>query len=192
MTRSASNYADQLIGLLQHVQCTTSKSTEFNDAMSDVVDRLLALRARKKKAILVGNGGSASIVGHLQMDLCNGVGVRALCFHDYPLLTALANDHGYPAAFQRCVELWAEPGDLLIGVSSSGRSDSILCAVDAARACGADVVTLSGFAVDNPLRQRGDVNLYVSSSEYGLVETVHACLAHMLSDMAIDRGGARK
>jgi D-sedoheptulose 7-phosphate isomerase len=188
----ASNYIKELIAQPQAVHCTgrDRQPLPFDDAMQTIVDRLLAAREQGKKAILVGNGGSASVVGHLQMDLCNAVRVRALCFHDAPLLTALSNDYGYPAAFERCVQLWAEPGDVLVGISSSGRSENILRAVDAARAKACGIVTLSGFAADNPLRQRGDLNIYVGSTEYGPVETAHACLAHMLTDLACATTGA--
>ncbi len=186
----ASHYVQDLVALLQQVQCTGRDQAPiaFDQGMQRIVDGLIAARSENKKAILVGNGGSASVVGHLQMDLCNAVRVRALCFHDAPLLTALSNDFGYPAAFERCVQLWAEPGDLLFGISSSGRSENILRAVDAARAKGCTIVTLSGFADDNPLRQRGDLNIYVGSKEYGPVETAHACLAHMITDLACASG----
>ncbi|MDP2342921.1 MAG: SIS domain-containing protein [Deltaproteobacteria bacterium] len=186
-TPLASQHVKDLIALLQDVRCSgrDQQAIPFDDAMQRVVDRLLLARSQGKKAILVGNGGSASVVGHLQMDLCNAVRLRALCFHDAPLLTALSNDFGYPTAFERCVQLWAEPGDLLFGISSSGRSENILRAVDAARARDCGVITLSGFAADNPLRQRGDLNIHVGSKEYGPVETAHACLAHMLTDMAL-------
>ena len=186
---TATQLTGELIRLLQQVGCTGPDGSplDFDTAMSRVVDRFLVAREKKKKAILVGNGGSASVVGHMQMDLCNAVKLRAICFHDAPLLTALSNDFGYVVAFERCVKLWAEPGDVIVGVSSSGRSENILRAVDAARAADCDVITLSGFANDNPLRSRGDINFHVPSKDYGPVETAHACLAHMLTDLALAR-----
>jgi len=153
-------------------------------AAARVVDLVLATRAAGRKVLLVGNGGSASIAGHLQMDLSNRVGVRAHLATDAPLLTALSNDHGYEAAFERMIELWAEPDDCLFAISSSGQSDNILRAVRAARAHGCQVVTMSGFASDNALRGLGDVNFYVGSAHYGEVEVVHHTLAHFLSDQA--------
>ena len=85
--------------------------------------------ADKHRIMVIGNGGSAVIASHVQNDLCKAVGVRAIVFNEAPLLTALSNDHSYEEAFERMIELWAEKGDLLIAISSSGRSDNILRAV---------------------------------------------------------------
>ena len=160
------------------------ESLSLDSGATRAVEHVLAVSAVGGKVILIGNGGSASIAGHMQMDLCNRAGVRALVFNDPPVLTALANDHGYASAFDRLVALWAEPSDCLIAVSSSGQSDNILRSVATARTRGCRVVTMSGFAPDNPLRRTGDVNFYVASEAYGEVEVVHHALGHFLTDRA--------
>jgi D-sedoheptulose 7-phosphate isomerase len=73
-------------------------------------------------------------------------------------------------------------------VSSSGASTNILNAVLKAKAAGAVVVTFSGFKTDNPLRQLGDLNFYVPSSDYGQVELTHAALLHCLTDRLAHAG----
>jgi D-sedoheptulose 7-phosphate isomerase len=103
------------------------------------------------------------------------------------LLTALANDNGYENAFQRLVDLWADPGDVLVAISSSGRSANILNACAAARVRGASLITFSGFGADNPLRTHGDLNFYVANASYGPVESAHAVLAHHLTDRVLAR-----
>jgi D-sedoheptulose 7-phosphate isomerase len=135
--------------------------------------------------MLAGNGGSAALVSHMQNDLCKAIGVRALVFNEQPLLMALANDHGYGCVFERPIELWAEPSDLVVTVSSSGKSENILRAVRASVARGCQVITFSGFSPDNPLRQMGDLNFYVRSDVYGYVETAHAVLTHYMTDQAM-------
>ncbi len=149
-----------------------------------VVARLGRVRELGGKALLVGNGGSASIAGHMEMDLCNRVGMRALVFNDPPVLTALANDHGYEGAFERLVGLWADDGDVLIAISSSGSSANIVRAAEAALGRGAEVVTLSGFDSANPLRGLGAYNFWVDSGEYGEVEVAHHAIGHYLTDAA--------
>jgi D-sedoheptulose 7-phosphate isomerase len=144
------------------------------------------------KAMVVGNGGSAAIAAHLQVDLVHTLGVRALEFTAAPLLTAISNDRSYAEAFPSLVAFWATAGDLLIAISSSGRSPNIVEAARAARAKGAKVVTFSGFAPENPLRSLGDVNLYVPAEEYGLVESAHAVLAHCLVDRAAEIRGPNR
>ena len=79
-----------------------------------------------------------------------------------------------------------EPGDLLVATSSSGRSENILRACDAVLDASGSVVTLSGFAPDNPLRSKGRVNLYVGSDFYGYVESAHSVLGHCLTDAVAD------
>lgn len=172
-----------LTGLL--VSDLTGATLDAGAACSTLIQWLVQLRVSRQKVMLIGNGGSASVASHILMDLSNAAFVRSLCFHDAPMLTALANDYGYPAAFERCVKLWADPNDVLIATSSSGKSENILKAVAAARGKGCRVVTLSGFSPDNPLRASGDLNFYVPSNAYGHVEMAHSVLAHYLTDQVV-------
>jgi D-sedoheptulose 7-phosphate isomerase len=140
------------------------------------------IREDNKNIYIIGNGGSAAIASHVQNDLCKGAGVRAMVFHETPLLTAYSNDISYEDAYAESLKLWAEPRDLLIAISSSGRSKNILNAVRVAKKMGGSVITLSGFSHDNPLRRMGDINIYVQSDEYGIVETAHATILHYITD----------
>jgi D-sedoheptulose 7-phosphate isomerase len=142
-------------------------------------------RNPRPKLILVGNGGSAAIASHVQNDLCKALGARAMVFNEPSLLTALTNDIDYASAFEYLVGLWAEPDDWLLAISSSGRSANILRAVKAANDSGSRVATFSGFQPDNPLRRLGDVNFYVSSCSYGIVELAHSALLHYVTDRAV-------
>jgi D-sedoheptulose 7-phosphate isomerase len=157
-----------------------------------VVERLLAARDEGRTVFLVGNGGSAAIAAHMHSDLAKSVGLRALVFHDIPLMTATVNDDGYEHVFAERLKTWAEPRDLLIAVSSSGRSKNIVAAVDAVEMAGGDIVTLTGFDADNPLRRRGIVNFWVDDNRYGLVEGVHTALTHHLTDRATELGKERR
>ena len=134
--------------------------------------------------MIVGNGGSAAIASHIHNDLCKSVGMRALVFNETPLLTAFSNDLSYAVAFENLVNLWADNGDMLIAISSSGKSENIIRAAKAALVKGCAVITLSGFNNDNPLRQIGQMNYYVPSGEYGYVELIHSILTHYISDAA--------
>ena len=160
-------------------------SVSLESAVSQAVEMITSLAANSCKVMLIGNGGSAALVSHMQNDLCASVGVRALVFNETSLLTALTNDHGYATAFKRLVELWTDAGDLLIAVSSSGKSENILQAVQAATERGAQVITFSGFQETNPLRSLGDLNFYIDSNAYGFVECSHMSLMHALTDLAM-------
>lgn len=183
---SLSQHFQVLADLLASLEASDSQGLRVNldEAAKKAVETILTVRSSGGKIISLGNGGSAAIASHLQTDLCHSIKVRALAFQEPPLLTALANDLGYPAVFERPIKLWAEPGDLLIAISSSGKSANILAAAVAAKEKGCRVLTLSGFDPDNPLRRLGDLNFWVPSFDYGLVETAHQALAHYLTDRA--------
>jgi D-sedoheptulose 7-phosphate isomerase len=143
------------------------------------------------KLIFVGNGGSAGIASHLAIDFSKNGKLRALAFNDASALTCLGNDLGYENVFAQQLDFHARPGDMLIAISSSGRSPNILEAVKVARARDCRIVTYSGFSEENELRQTGDVNFYVraNKNEYGFVEVAHLALCHAVLD--IDMGWGR-
>ena len=78
--------------------------------------------------------------------------------------------------------MFIEQRDVLIAISSSGKSKNILLGVKAAQKKRAQVITLSGFKSNNHLRKMGDINFYVPSSEYGYVEITHLVLCHAVLD----------
>lgn len=133
--------------------------------------------------LFVGNGGSAGIASHLAIDYSKNGGLRSLALNDGAALTCLGNDFGYEHVFAKQVEFHARPGDLLVAISSSGRSANIVRAVEAARARGCGVVTFSGFDEDNALRRKGDVNFHIPSAEYGFVEIGHLAMCHAVLDL---------
>jgi D-sedoheptulose 7-phosphate isomerase len=184
-------YSDNLHSFIERVEITdkSGKILDVNEGLSRIVYHLHAIKSANKKVMIIGNGGSAAIASHLQNDLCKAAQVRAMVFTESPLLTALSNDISYIAAYRELVNLWGDKEDMLFSISSSGRSQNILDAVTTARARGCSpVITVSGFLPDNPLRGMGDINLYISSSEYGYVELAHSVLTHYISDQSSKTG----
>jgi D-sedoheptulose 7-phosphate isomerase len=188
MTGPASAYLGELSRLLSamEIKNAAGQALSLNEGETAALDLIRQTKKKKNKAVVVGNGGSAAIASHLQNDLCKAVKMRALVFTEQSLLTALANDDGYQTAYETLINLWAEPDDLLIAISSSGQSENILRSAHAARKAGCRIITLSGFAADNPLRALGDVNFYIPSDSYGHVELAHAALGQFLTDALKD------
>jgi len=151
-------------------------------ALEQAVERVRSTAAADGKVIVVGNGGSASIASHFSLDLARTGGIRAINFNEAGLLTCLSNDHGYEEWVERALEMYADPGDLVVLISSSGQSENILRGAQAARRSGLHLITLSGFSTDNPLRRLGDINLWVDSDVYNLVEGVHSVWLSSLAD----------
>lgn len=144
---------------------------------------LRAMHERGNRLFLIGNGGSAGICSHLAVDFSKNGGIRALAMNDSSVLTCLGNDYGYEHVFAKQIEWHAGAGDILVAISSSGRSANILNGATAARARGCAVYTLSGFGADNPLRKTGDINFYLADQAYGIVEIGHLTILHMALDI---------
>lgn len=161
---------------------------DLADALDWAMTTAVKTHADGNKLIFIGNGGSAAISSHMATDFSKNGGIRALAMNDASALTCLGNDLGYDQVFAKQIEMHARLGDMLIAISSSGRSQNILNAVETARAGQCQVLTLSGFDHDNPLRELGDMNLYISSHEYGFVEVSHLALCHATLDLAMGWG----
>ena len=127
----------------------------------------------RKKIIVVGNGGSAAMASHVAVDFTKAAGIRAIAFNDADLLTCFANDYGYAEWVVEALNAYADVGDVAILISSSGQSPNILRGSEQAREMGLSLACLSGFSEDNPLRGRGDVDLWVDSHSYNVVEMTH-------------------
>lgn len=134
------------------------------------------------KIMFIGNGGSAAIADHMANDYTNAGKMRAVSFNDGAVLTCLANDYGFEEVFSQAIKYHAEHDDVLVAISSSGKSLNILNGVKAAKERGCTVVTLSGFGEDNPLRSLGHFNIYVPAPRYGTVEIAHYMILHALLD----------
>lgn len=150
-------------------------------------EKLLSIRNRGRKVMLTGNGASASIASHFALDFTKQGKVRSIAFNDASLITAYGNDFGYEKWVSRAVSHYGDRGDLAILISSSGRSPNIVNAAEQAREDGIEVVTLTGFESDNPLKQLGEINLWVDCRAYNIIETVHAFWLAVVCDMLIGK-----
>jgi len=126
-----------------------------------------------KKIMIAGNGGSAAMASHVSVDFTKVGGIRTVNFNEADLLTCFANDFGYERVYEKCLEYYADEGDLFIAISSSGQSENMVKAANYAKKNGISVITFSGFNENNPLKKLGDLNLWVNSSGYNIVEMVH-------------------
>ena len=142
-----------------------------------------------KKVIFAGNGGSAALSSHCSVDLTKNAGIRSINFNEADLITCFANDYGYENWVAKALEAYADKGDLVILISSSGKSQNILNAAEKANEMGLSVITVSGFLTDNPLRKLGDLNLWVDSTEYNIVEMTHHVWLVAIIDYLIEAKG---
>ncbi len=144
-----------------------------SNLLDQAVDMIKSTIANQRKVIIVGNGGSAAMASHVAVDLTKNAGIRAINFNEADLLTCFANDYGYEHWVSQALKFYADKGDLAILISSSGSSKNILNGVKTAKELGLQVMTFSGFNPENPLRKSGDINFYVDSKGYNIVEMSH-------------------
>ena len=147
--------------------------------------RVLVARDAGGKLMLAGNGASASIASHLATDFAKQGKVRAMAFNDANLITALGNDCGYENWIAKAVEIYANPQDILVLISSSGKSPNVVKAAHEAKARGLYVAAFTGFAKDNPLGASADINFWVDSRSYNIVECTHMILLAGVVDLLI-------
>lgn len=151
----------------------------------DLKSRIVAVQAAGGKMILAGNGASAAIASHAAVDFTKTAGVRAVNFNEADLITCLANDYGYERWLEKALEFHADAADLVLLISSSGRSPNIVRAAEHSRSRGLQLVSLTGFASDNPVGRLADLNLWVDSHAYNVVEATHQIWLSSVCDLIV-------
>lgn len=148
-------------------------------------DLAISIRESKNKMIFLGNGASASIASHGAVDFTKQGKVRSMDFNEPNFITAFANDYGFQNYMARGLACYADKGDAVVLISVSGTSPNIVEAAKYAKDNGLKVVTFSGKSPDNALRQLGDVNFWIGSAAYNVVEAVHMLWMTTVVDMVV-------
>jgi D-sedoheptulose 7-phosphate isomerase len=134
-----------------------------------------------------GNGGSAAISNHLHCDHLKGVQTDTALrpkvvslSSTIETITAIANDISYDEVFVYQLRTLADPGDVLITVSSSGDSENVVRACQWAKENGVATIAMTGFSGGRTAKL-ADINLHVAGDNYGVIEDVHQSLMHILA-----------
>lgn len=177
---SAQNFSD----IIQNTCITkiTHDSISIDSGMQAAVNILGRCRSKMGTVYIIGNGGSAAIASHASIDFINMDKIRAISLLDSAVTTCISNDFGYDQVYSKQLTQFIKKEDVLIAISSSGKSQNIINAVNVARNFGVSIITLSGFSENNPLRQLGDYNIWLNTSNYGQVEIGHAFILHYITD----------
>ena len=187
MRKFAEEYYNNLSKYLTLIRVTGKNAQSFNFFEGiEKAGKLIKLQAGFGcKLMFIGNGASAAISSHMSTDFWKNGGIRAIAFNDSSLLTCLGNDYGYEYIFEKSIEMFAEEGDILVAISSSGESENILRGARFAKKKECKIITLTGFKKNNPLSSTGDFNFYVPAQSYGPVEIIHHSIYHSILDMIL-------
>ena len=139
-----------------------------------VKNALIAAKKKKSRVFIFGNGGSAAIASHVTVDLTKNIKIKAMNFNEASLITCFSNDYGYERWIEKSIEFYADKGDVVILISSSGKSKNMLNACKVARRKKiSKIITFTGDKKNNPLSKLGDINLWVDSNVYNHIENTH-------------------
>ena len=168
MEKNYKDFLNHYYGLIAE----TMQKLDFESA-NNAIELIKSLNTTNNKIMIAGNGGSAAMASHVCVDFTKVAKIRAVNFNEADLITCFANDYGYERLFEKAIEFYGDEGDIVILISSSGSSLNVVNAAKYAKQSKMKVITLSGFDNDNPLKKEGDINLWVDSNAYNIVEMTH-------------------
>ena len=156
--------------------------------IADAAARLVAALRAGHKVLVAGNGGSATEAQHFAAELVGrfkrerGPYAALALTTDTAILTALANDYGYQHVFARQVCGLGCPGDVFIAISTSGESENLVRAAEAAGACGITAIGLTGERASR-LERVCDLTIRVPTRDTAAAQELHMAVTHILCDI---------
>jgi len=162
------------------------------ETMAIIVDRMTAALTAGNKILLAGNGGSAGDAQHIAGEFLARLNydraplAAVALTADASVMTAIGNDYGYELLFERQVLGLGRPGDVFIGISTSGRSPNILRALDAAKQAGLVAIGFTGRG-GGEMTERCDLCLRVPSDVTPLIQQLHITAAHIICGLVEER-----
>jgi D-sedoheptulose 7-phosphate isomerase len=172
-------------------------TSEFSATLIKIADALTAALRAGGKVMLCGNGGSAADAQHIATELMGRYEserepVAALALTtDTSALTAISNDYGFEHVFARQVRGLGRKGDVLIGLSTSGKSPNVLAALDAAREMGIVTIGFTG-KKGGDLSSCCDIVLNAPSDRTPVIQQIHMTAAHIVCGLVERAVGAKR
>jgi D-sedoheptulose 7-phosphate isomerase len=174
---------------LDEHQDAIAKLSAMSDQIAPLADAWLTALRNGKKIIFFGNGGSAADAQHLAAELVvrYRINRRALAglalTTDTSILTAHSNDFGYDTVFSRQIESLAQPGDVALGISTSGTSKNVLLGLQAANKCGCVTIAFTG-EKGADCAAEATLSFKAPSAITARVQECHLLIGHLLCDVA--------
>ena len=156
------------------------------------IDWMREARDAGRRIFVCGNGGSASTASHFACDMVKGASYnrgsrfRIMALTDsLPTLTAYSNDVGYDCVFREQLMNFAEPGDVVMGISGSGNSPNVLHAIEYANQTGCKTIALTG-RDGGKLGPIAQLNIQAPVPHMGRIEDAHMIVCHMIGYYFMD------
>jgi len=161
------------------------KMTSLTDKIAEAAKLCIECLEKKRKLLFFGNGGSAADAQHIAAELVGRYkterkGLPAIALTtDTSALTSIGNDYGYKHVFKRQVEALANPGDVVIGISTGGSSDNVLSALRLANALGCITIGFSG-RDGGEMNTICNVNLVAPAEDTPRIQEMHILIGHTI------------
>ena len=183
--------------LLESARIKELLAAECVDLIQKAADILVAAVHKGSRILLCGNGGSAADAQHIATELVSRLRFERKAIPAIALttntstITAIANDYDFAAVFVRQVEAFGRPGDVLIGISTSGNSKNVIQALEFAGKNGIQTIALTG-GTGGTLTDLADVSIVVPSKSVMRIQEAHITIGHILCDIVEQSVIARK
>lgn len=178
--------------IARHIEVMSALASQQGGAILALADAAVASLRAGGKLLIMGNGGSAADAQHFAAELVGRFRKERMALPaialttDSSVLTSVGNDYGFERIFARQVEALAQPGDLVIGLSTSGRSANVVAAVQVARKAGCTTACLLG-GDGGALVNEVDFAVLVPAGETPHIQEAHVTVIHLLCAMIESR-----
>ena len=160
------NFIKKYLSLYQNLLINNN----IHDKLIEFKNIINSIKTNNNKVLIFGNGGSAATASHVSVDFTKQARIRTQNFNEADLITCFSNDYGYEYWVEKSIEFYSDENDLVIFISSSGKSANMVNGINKANKLNLQTVTFTGFCSDNPLKSKGDLNFWVDSKSYNIIE----------------------
>ena len=136
---------------------------------------------------MAGNGGNASTASHMSTDLTKNAKIKSMSFNDVNLITCFSNDYGYENWLKAAIKYYTKPSDLIVLLSVSGESKNLINAANFCKQKKIKLITITGAKKNNLLSQKGNINYWINSKAYNIVEVVQMTILASIVDKIIGK-----
>ena len=168
------NYSKDILKLLKEVDINMINQT---------VELINKKHKSDNKIYIIGNGGSSSIASHVSVDFVKAAGIKSETFNNPNIITCFANDYGHDNWVKETIKAYCSKNDLIIIISSSGKSNNLVNAAKYCKENNYDLITFTGFDKNNDISKLGKINFHVNSREYNYIEMAHHIILVSIVDI---------
>jgi D-sedoheptulose 7-phosphate isomerase len=178
--------------ITEHCRVMELVRDQLTDKIAAAIDLICQAITDGHKVLIMGNGGSAADAQHFAAEIVSRFKLERKAWPalalttDTSILTAIGNDYGFDAVFKRQIEAFAQPGDVVIGISTSGQSPNVLVALSKARELGCRTIGLLG-RDGGQIKEFVDIEITVPVNDTPRVQEGHITIIHIICDLLEQR-----